>query len=159
MEFSPENERTLVGLLASFPERRACVMPVLDLAQQQFGSLSPEVLRCVASRLDLPPEQVMATATFYSMYHRHEVGRFHLQVCRNVSCFLRGADEILSTLQEELNIGVGESTSDGMFTLSTVECLASCGTAPAMQVNETYHEEMDRQKVIALLAELREAKA
>jgi NADH-quinone oxidoreductase subunit E len=155
MEFSPQNERAIVELLSSLPERRACIMPLLDLAQRQFGSLSPDVLQLVALRLELPPEQIMSTASFYSMYNRQSVGTFHIQVCRNVSCYLRGGDELLSALQDELGIGVGETSADGMFTLSTVECLASCGTAPALQVNDTYHEEMDRAKVLALLTELR----
>jgi NADH-quinone oxidoreductase E subunit len=155
MEFSPQNERAIVELLSSLPERTACIMPLLDLARRQFGSLSPDVLQLVALRLELPPEEVMSTASFYSMYSRIPLGRFHIQVCRNVSCYLRGADEILSTLQDELGIGVGETSADGMFTLSTVECLASCGTAPALQVNETYHEDMDQKKVLVLLAELR----
>jgi len=155
LEFSAESEQAIAELIARLPERRACLMPVLELAQEQFGHLSTEILQLVARRLELPAGQVMSTATFYSMYNSRPVGRYHIQVCRNVSCYLRGGDDLLATLARELKIGVGETSEDGVFTLSTVECLASCGTAPALQVNEAYYEEMSREKVLALLAELR----
>ncbi len=90
------------------------------------------------------------------MYNKRPVGRYHIQVCRNVSCYLRGSDNVLGALERNLGIRVGETTEDGLFTLSTVECLASCGTAPALQVNETFHEEMTDEKVATLVKNLRE---
>jgi NADH-quinone oxidoreductase E subunit len=156
LKFSEASEKAIAEVVARYPERRACVMPTLDIAQRQFGYVSNDVMSLVATRLEVAPELVINTATFYTMYNKRPVGRYHIQVCRNVSCYLRGSDNVLGALERNLGIRVGETTEDGLFTLSTVECLASCGTAPALQVNETFHEEMTDEKVATLVKNLRE---
>lgn len=105
----------------------------------------------VAERLELHAAEVMNTATFYTLFHREPVGQFHIQVCTNLSCWLRGSDDIVNTCKEKLGIGFGETTADGKFTLDHVECLASCGTAPMMQVNDDYHENLSCEQVASMI--------
>lgn len=155
LQFSPENEARLADLLGRYPNKLAALIPTLYLAQTQWGHLTPEVMAYVAERLEVPPSQVLHTATFYTMLRKKPVGRFHVEVCANVSCFLRGCDAIVDALKDELGVGVGETTADGLFTLSEVECLAACGTAPALQVNWAYHENMTPDRARALVRELR----
>ncbi len=154
--FSKESEAKIEKLLNSYPDRQACLLPVLYIAQDEFGCLTGDVMALVARRLELPPERVANTATFYTMYDKQPVGKYHVQVCVNVPCFLRGSDRVLHALEKELNIGPGETTEDGLFTLSTVQCLASCGTAPTIQVNDAFHEAMSVDKVHELIKQLRE---
>ena len=158
LSFSSENEGKIREALDRYPDPEACLLPTLHLAQEQFGYLNHETMELVATRLGLPPESVISTATFYTMYNKRPVGKYHIQVCCNVSCYLTGSDQVLKALLRELAIGPGETTEDGLFTLSTVQCLASCGTGPALQVNETFHENMDEAKVEALVAALREGR-
>ncbi|MGH7860491.1 MAG: complex I 24 kDa subunit family protein, partial [Candidatus Binatia bacterium] len=135
---------------------RAAIMPVLWLAQKEFGVLSNEVQDYVARLLGFPLAWISGVASFYTMYYKKPVGRYHLQVCTNVSCMLRGSDEIVRCLEERLGIGLGQTTTDGKFTLEEVECLASCGTAPMIQVNEDYHENLDPQRTLELIDRLDE---
>lgn len=128
-------------------------MPVLWLAQKEFGYLSTEVQQYVADLMGFPLAWVSGLASFYTMFYKKPVGRHHLQVCTNVSCMLRGSDEIVRAIAEQLGIGLGETTADGKFTFDEVECLASCGTAPMMVVNED-HENLTPQATIALLERL-----
>lgn len=138
-----------------YPDRRSAIMPALYIAQEKYGYLSKEAMEEVAAILDIPPVQVYEVATFYTMYNKEPVGRFHIQVCTNVSCLLLGAENLLELLKEKLGIDKGETTKDGLFTLSTVECLGSCGTAPVMQINETYYENLTEEKVEEILSKLR----
>jgi len=153
--FSEENEARLQALLGRYPDRRAALIPALVLANRQFGYLSREVMEYVAMRLGLPESYVLNTATFYTLLHKHPVGRYHIQVCVNVSCYLRDADHLADHLKRILGIGFGEVTPDGLFSLEGVQCLASCGTAPAIQVNDDYHEQMTVEKVERLIESLR----
>ena len=152
--FSPEADREIDAIVARYPERMAALIPVLYVAQGEFGYLTQQVLDLVAQRLDLPPAKVLHTATFYTMLHKKPVGRHHLQVCRNISCYLRGCDSLMAVIERKLGIGPGETTADKKFTLEGVECLAACGTAPVVRVNETYHEGMTPEKLEALIDEL-----
>ncbi len=154
LSFSLENQEAIVELLGQYPRADACILPALTLAQRQFGHLSPEVLSLVAQALGVPPQRVLSVATFYTMFRRTSTGNYHFQVCRNVSCYLRGSDHLLATLEEALGIKAGQTSRDGRFTLSTVECLAACGTAPALQVNGTYYDAMTPAKVTDLIAAL-----
>jgi NADH-quinone oxidoreductase subunit E len=158
LSFTQDNDRRLRSLLDSYPTRQACLLPALQLAQEQFGYLSHEVMLLVAERLELSPASVFSTATFYTLFNKRPVGRHHIQVCGNVSCFLRGGDAVLAALEQELGIKAGQTTADGRFTLSVVQCLASCGTAPSLQVNDSTHEEMTGEKAVALVRKLREEK-
>jgi NADH-quinone oxidoreductase E subunit len=141
-------------MLARYPVKRAALMPVLWIAQREFGCLSPEVQQYVADLMGFPLAWVSGVASFYTMYYKKPIGKYHLQVCTNVSCMLRGSDEIVRAIEERLGIELGETTTDGRFSLDEVECLASCGTAPMMQVNEDYHENLTAKSTIELLDRL-----
>ncbi len=108
----------------------------------------------IAEYIGMPAIQVIEALTWYTMFDREPQGRYVIKVCRNIACSLRGSENVLAHLQQKLGIGVGETTADGRFTLKTVECLASCGTAPAMQVNRTYHEQLDAAKLDQILESL-----
>jgi NADH-quinone oxidoreductase subunit E len=155
MAFNEEADREIDDLLGRYPTRYAALIPVLFVAQREFGYLNAETLELVAARLEIPPAKVINTATFYTMLRKKPVGRFHLQVCKNISCYLRGSDDLVACIQDELGIGFGETTDDQTFTLTGVECLASCGTAPVVQVNKDYHESMTPKTLRLLLSELR----
>ena len=109
----------------------------------------------IAGYFDLHPMEVKEVVTFYTMFNEAPIGTYHLQVCRSISCFVMGCNRILEHLQSRLGISPGETTPDGLFTLSAVECLGSCGTSPVMQVNEDYYEDLDEEKVDRILDELR----
>ena len=153
--FTPDREQRFQDLLGRYPTKMAALVPTLYLAQEQWGHLSLEVMKYVAERLELPVSQVLNTATFYTLLYKRPVGRYVIQVCTNVSCYLRGCDAILNALRDKLGIEPGETTPDGLFTLEEVECIASCGTAPALQVNLEYHENMTPEAAVALVDELR----
>jgi NADH-quinone oxidoreductase subunit E len=159
LAFSPEAEREFERVVRRYPNRRAALIPILGLADREFGYLSREAMEYVAARLELPPAWVLQTATFYTMLRKRPTGRFHVQVCVNVACYLKGADALVEHLQKRLGIGMGEVTADGLFSLEGVQCLASCGTAPALQVNGDYHEGMTVEALDALLDSLRDRAA
>ncbi|MCI0370434.1 MAG: NADH-quinone oxidoreductase subunit NuoE [candidate division NC10 bacterium] len=157
MTFGEQAEREFAEILTRYPDKRSALLPSLHLVQREQGYLSPPAMEEVARRLNLQPVEVLQVATFYTWFNLKPVGRHRLQVCHNLSCTLVGAERIIATLEEELKIGENETTPDGLFTLQRVECLASCGTAPMMQVNEDYHENLTPEKVRALLAQWRAA--
>jgi NADH-quinone oxidoreductase subunit E len=140
---------------ARYPVRRAALMPTLWLAQREFGWLSEPVLRYVAELMDLPLAWVTSVASFYTMYWKQPKGRWHLQLCRNLPCALRGADAVREAVEARLEIRDGGRTADGRFSLEEVECLASCHTAPVLQLNNReYHEHLDVPRVLALIERL-----
>ena len=153
--FSPAALDEYRAVLARYPERRAALMPTLWLAQREFGWLSEPVLHYVAELMDLPLAWVTSVASFYTMYWKAPKGRWHLQLCRNLPCQLHGAGAIQRAIEETLGIRDGERTADGRFSFEEVECLASCGTAPVMQVNNAgYHEGLDVERALALIERL-----
>ena len=142
-------------ILGHYPIRNSAVLPLLWLAQRQWGWLSPDTLRLVARTVELPETEVFGVATFYTMFNLKPVGTYHLQVCMTLSCSLMGADRIFQHLSRKLGIGNGETTPDGRFTLRRVECLAACGSGPCLQVNEQkFHENLDEAAVDRLLESL-----
>jgi NADH-quinone oxidoreductase subunit E len=154
LKFSDETLAVVNKIIRRYPEARqkSALLPVLHLAQAEFdGWLSTEVMDYVAGLLQIKPIEVYEVATFYSMYNLQPVGKCLIEVCQTGPCWLRGSDDIVSHLEKKLNIKVGESTADGMFTLKTVECLGSCGTAPMLQCGAQYHENLTTEKVDALL--------
>jgi NADH-quinone oxidoreductase subunit E len=155
VEFSKQAAAEFERIVARYPLKRAALMPVLWLAQREFGWLSTEVQQYVADRMGFPLAWVSGVATFYTMYYKKPIGRHHLQVCTNVSCMLRGSDAIVACLSEKLGIGLGETTKDGKFSLDEVECLASCGTAPMMQINDDYYENLNEEKTEKILDSLK----
>ncbi len=156
LAFSPEADREISEIIDRYPDRAAALIPVLFVAQDEFAYLSKEVLELVARRLELPTVTVLYTATFYTMLRKEPVGQHHVQICRTLSCYLRGADQLAALAQRKLGIRVGETTGDGKFTLEGVECLAACGTAPVVRVNDVYHESMTPESFEALLDRLAE---
>jgi len=153
--FSEQHLQQLDALRKRYPRSKPLVLPALWMAQQQFGWISPEVMTYVAGLLDLPVSHVYGVVTFYTMFNTKPVGTHHVQVCTNVSCMLRGGDRLLSHTCERLNIRPGETTADKRITVSEVECLGSCGTAPAVQINDDYHENLTAEKLDTLLKDLR----
>lgn len=144
-------------IIKRYPEGRqkSALLPVLHIAQAEFGGwLSPETMDYVAEILNLNSIEVYEVATFYTMYNLRPVGKCVLEVCKTGPCMIRGADDIVEYLENKLGIKDGETTPDGMFTLKTVECLASCGTAPMMQVGDNYIENLTSEKLDGILENL-----
>lgn len=155
VEFPPEAKRRFEEILTRYPTRQAATLPTLHLVQETWGWISPEAVLYVAELLDQTPAGVFGVVTFYNMYNTREVGRYHLQVCTNLSCMLRDAYGIYEHLCHKLGVRPGQNTPDGRFTVTEVECLGSCGTAPVVQVNNDYHEDMTVEKTDQLLANLK----
>jgi NADH-quinone oxidoreductase subunit E len=158
IRFSGESLTLVNKLVKRYPEgkQKSALIPILHIAQAEFdGWLSPEVMDYVASLLKIQPIEVYEVASFYSMFNLKPVGKCTLEVCRTSSCWLLGAEDVIRHLENKLNIRVGETTSDGMFTLKSVECLGSCGTAPMMQVGADYYENLSLDKVDQLLQRFR----
>jgi NADH-quinone oxidoreductase subunit E len=154
LEFSPAALEECRTIIARYPRRRSAVLPVLYVAQREFGYIPKEAEELVALLLDVPPADVAGVVSFYTMFHRQPVGRYVVEVCRTLSCALMGADDIASHLQRKLGIRPGETTPDGRFTLRNVECLGSCGTGPAVQINGAFHENLDIQALDRILDSL-----
>jgi NADH-quinone oxidoreductase subunit E len=138
-----------------YPDPQSALLPALRLAQEDYGGWLPEAaFDEVAAAMDLPATQVASVATFYTMLNRKPVGRHLVQVCTNLACSLLGAEHVLEYIGRKLGIAVGETTQDGKFTLLEVECLGSCGTAPMMQVDDRYYENLTEDKIDQILREL-----
>lgn len=151
---SDEMEKVVDELIARYPTTRAACIPVLHLCQEKQGWVSPDVIDYVAGRLDMSTSQVKGVVTFYTMYHQREVAPNVVWVCRTLSCELRGGKTIQEHLEKRLGCGVGGTSRDGKVTLLKAECLASCGTAPMIQLNDVFHEDLDVAKMDAILDEL-----
>lgn len=152
---SPDRERTLESILGRYPTKMAACIPLLHLCQEQEGWISDDVIEFVSQRLDLPTAHVQGVVTFYTLFNQKPVGKHQVWVCRTLPCALRGAGALLAHCEKKLGIHAGETTPDGKITLRTAECLASCGTAPMMQVDKDYHENLTEERVDALLEKLR----
>lgn len=134
--------------------KSSLVLPLLHLMQREKGHLTEGDAIFIADYLGVPAMQVKEALTWYTMFHRKPVGKHVVKVCRNIACSLMGAERLIQYLEKKLGIAEGETTADGRFTLLAVECIASCGTAPAMQVNDTYHEQLTEDKIDLILKEL-----
>jgi NADH-quinone oxidoreductase subunit E len=158
IRFSDEALQTIEALMKRYPEgkHKSALLPVLHVAQAEAdGWLSAEVMDYVAELMKISSIEVFEVASFYSMYNLKPVGKCVLEVCRTSSCWTRGAEDIVDYIGKKLNIREGETTPDGMFTLKTVECLGSCGSAPMLQCGAEYHENLTENRVDALLDRLR----
>lgn len=158
IKFSEQKIKEVQQIIQRYPEgkQKSALIPVLHLAQEEFGGwLSAETMDYVASVLNLQPIEVYEVATFYSMYNLKPVGRYLFEVCQTGPCMLNGSDNIIKYIFEKLGIRPGETTSDGMFTLKTVECLGACGYAPMMQLGKNYREHLTKEKVDAIIEECR----
>jgi len=149
-----ERERELTDILSRYPNKMAACIPLLHLCQDQNGYVNDDVVSFVSNKLDLPTSHVKGVVTFYTLFNQHKVGKHQVWICRTLPCALRGAGDMLAHCEKKLGIKAGETTSDGQITLRTAECLASCGTAPMMQVDKDYHENLTPSRVDALLEKL-----
>lgn len=148
-------KKEIKDITARYPVKRSAVMPALYVVQREHGYITEEGMREVANILGLRPVQIFEIATFYTMYNKRPVGKYHIQVCTNIACSLLGGEHIVDVLSRRLGIKVKETTPDKMFTLSTVECLGSCGTAPMMQINDAYYENLTEERIAEILRTLR----
>ena len=153
-KFSDENIKILEEHIKRYPTKQAVLLKALWLAQDQFGWISQDVMAYVGDYLGIAYEHVYGVAHFYTMFEKRPAGKHHVQVCTNVSCMLRGGYDVLGYISKKLNINPGETTPDNKFSLSQVECLGSCGTAPMMQVNNDYHEDLTTEKIDSILKSL-----
>ncbi|MCX7117808.1 MAG: NADH-quinone oxidoreductase subunit NuoE [Legionellales bacterium] len=154
---TPAGVKEIDAWVAKYPkeEKQSAVMSALMVAQKEHGFLTKEVMDAVADYLDMAPIAVYEVASFYTMYEHQPIGRHLVNVCTNISCKLRNCDAIVSHLETKLDIKLGETTADGLYTLRQVECLGACVNAPMMQVNKDYHENLTPENVDAILARYR----
>ena len=137
-EFSEENEQKFQELLTKYPKKDSLMLPSLWMIQHQESWISPEAMEYLAKRLDTSPMNIYSVASFYTMFHLKPIGRYNIQVCKTLSCMLRGSEDIKKHIENRLGIKAGESTKDMKFTITQVECLGSCGTAPCVCINDDY---------------------
>ncbi len=152
--FSAEELEKVARLKSLYPNPKSAIMPVLWMAQKKWGWLSPNVMKYVGEVMELPYAHVYGVATFYTMYFKKPMGRFHVQVCTNVSCMLRGGEAIYRHVSDRYGIGHNERTADGKFSLEEVECMGACGGAPMVAVNEDYYENISIESLDQLLDSL-----
>src|SRR5688500_17094600 len=158
VQFSEIKLQEAQAIIGRYPQGRekSALLPLLHLAQEEFGGwLDVPVMDYVASLLQIEPIEVYEVATFYSMYNLKPVGRYIFEVCHTGPCMINGSDKIIEHIQQRLQIGVGETTNDGMFTLKTVECLGACGYAPMMQLGKNFREHLTKEKVDQIIEECR----
>lgn len=157
-EFTPENHKRSEAIIKNYPEgyQAAAVIPLLDLAQRQYGWLPISAMHYVGDLLQMPHMRVYEVATFYTMFNREPVGKYHIQICTTTPCMLGGigCKPIMETIQSKLGIKVGETTKDGLFTLGEVECLGACVNAPMVQINDDYYEDLTVKDMEEILADL-----
>ncbi len=154
LSFSPEAKKEIEEIVGRYPNRQAAILPLFWLVQREFGFIDRPALELVAETLGLTPTFVLGTYSFYTMFRNETTGRHHIQVCRNLACWLRDSKGILGHIEKRLGIVPGETTKDKHYTLSVVECLGSCGTAPMMQIDDRYHEDLTNERVDAIFDEL-----
>ena len=145
----------IAQILARYPVKRSAILPLLYLAQKQDGYVTEAAMKEISQIVGITPPKVYETVTFYTMFNLKPIGKFHVQVCKSLMCALVGSDDLLQWLKTRLGIGPGETTADGLFTVSTVECLAACGVGPMMQVNDDYYERLTEARLDRILADLK----
>ena len=154
-KFTEENIKRIEQEMKKYPEKKPAVMATLYIGQEQNGFISNKVITETAKILDITPEDVLGVVTFYTMFHQKQMGKYHIQVCTNVSCMLRGGYEIWDQVKDKLGIDHLGVTEDHQFSLEEVECMGSCGTAPMIAVNEDYYENLNKEKVEEILSSLK----
>ncbi len=152
---NPDNVELARTIISRYPRPRSALIPLLHVAQEQEGWVSPQAMAHIAELVGLAPAEVLGTASFYGMFKREPVGRYVVSVCTNISCLLLGGEELLEHCERTLGIKPGATTSDGMFTLEDVECIAACTDAPCLQVNYRYFLRISHDEVDALVDDLR----
>lgn len=147
-------QRRVQEALSRYPRKQAALLPILHIVQEEIGYIPGEAEEGIAAIVGVPPVRVREVLSFYTLFHRLPVGAYHLQVCRTISCMLCGQSSILKYIEARLGVKDGETTADGKFTLTTVECLAACETAPMMQINDKYYGNLTSEKIDEILASL-----
>jgi len=155
IKFNEEELVKVENLKKKYPQQQAALMGVLWLAQNKFGWISTDVMKYVSELLNVPLSTVEGVVSFYTMYHKKKPGKYHVQVCTNVSCMLRGGQEIFQHISEKLNLNNNEITADGLFSLEEVECMGACGGAPMIAINEDFYENLTIEKVDEILDSLK----
>ncbi len=155
IKFNPETQKRFDATCAKYERKASALLPTLYMAQEQFGFLSSDVMNYVATLLQMPPREVFEAVSFYTMFKQKDMGQYVLQVCQNVTCCMMGSDDLMAVVKEELGLGPSEVTADKKFSLVPVQCLGSCDTAPVVQVNEDYIENLDPEKFRELIRKLK----
>jgi NADH-quinone oxidoreductase subunit E len=157
MTFSPELEAKFARLMTIYPagRQRSALIPMLMYAQDEVGAVTPEVINEIAKRLGITPLQVDEVIGYYSMLHKKPQGKYHVQVCTNISCLLTGGEELYHHASKKLGIGHKQTTADGVFSLEEVECMGACSWAPAVQINYDFHHDVTREQLDKLIDSLR----
>lgn len=153
-EYSDQTKKKIEKIISRYPRKEAAILPILHLTQKEFGFISGEEEKLVAGVLGIKPIKVREIVTFYTMFNRKPVGKYHIQICSNLSCSLMGAESLIDYLKEKLGIEIGETTPDKKFTLSTVECLGACEQAPTMAINFDYYGNLNKKKIDEILDKL-----
>lgn len=158
MEFTDTEKKKIAHLRTRYPDSRSLTLPVMWMIQKREGFVSDEAVYLIANELEIPPIWVEEVRSWYSMFTEEKEGKYVLEVCNNITCAIMGSQDIIDYLCDVLNIKVGETTPDGMFTIKTAECLGSCGTAPMMQVDDNYYELLDKAKIDSILEDFKNGK-
>jgi NADH-quinone oxidoreductase E subunit len=153
--FNEENKKRVEELRKRYPTSQALILPVLWMVQEQEGYISEESMKFVAAYLQIPFGHILGVVTFYTMFHKKQMGKNHIEVCTNISCMLRGSGKILEHIEKRLGIAVGETSSDKKWTLSEAECLGACGNAPMLAIGDEYYENLTIEKIDKLLESLK----
>ena len=156
MILTNESVKLIQEKAARYPRAKSAILPAITIAYRQVGHLNDEIYSEISEVIGIPMLEIAEAATFYTMFPKEPTGKFLIQVCHNISCSLMGADSLIRYLEDKLDIKKGETTSDGLFTLVTVECLGSCATAPMMQINHDFYENLTPEKVDSVLKQLRD---
>ncbi len=150
-----ENLRKAEEIRKRYPASQAALLPILWIAQEQEGWISEEMMRYIGKFLDIPYGHILGVVTFYSMYNSKKLGKYHIEVCTNISCMLRGSDKILETIEHRCGAKPGETSADGKWTVSEVECMGACGGAPMLSIGEEYYENLTPEKTENILSSLK----
>jgi len=153
-ELSEQVKKEIEEIISRYPKKEAALLPVLHVIQREVGYISAEEEKLVADLLDMKPIKIREVVSFYTMLYSEPIGKYHIQVCSNITCSLLGAGRLIDYLEEKLGIKVGQTTPDKKFTLSTVECLGACEQAPVMMINFDYYGHLDKKKVDEILGKL-----
>ena len=154
-QFNEENENKFHALLERYPNKNSLTLPSLWMIQHQDGWISEDAMNCLAKKLDTSPMDIYSIASFYSMFHLKPIGKYNIQICKTLSCKLRGSDDIKKYIENKLGIKVGETSSDMKFSINEVECLGSCGTAPCVCINEDYIQNSTPEILDEIINELK----
>jgi NADH-quinone oxidoreductase E subunit len=155
MILTEESIKRMREKVSQYPRRKSAILPALTIAYRQVGYLNEDIYREISQAIEVPYVEIAEAASFYTLFPKKPVGKYLIQVCHNISCALLGADSLIEYLEQKLGIKKGETTPDNLFTLISVECLGSCATAPTMQINQDYYENLTREKVDQVIEDLK----